>query len=484
MVKNQMKKNDLVRITISDMGINGEGIGKADGFPLFVKDAVIGDEIVARVTKLKKNYGFGRLEEIIIKSPVRCDAPCKFSRQCGGCQLQALKYSEQLRFKHKKVRNNLIHIGGFSSADVEAVMEEPIGSQKPFHYRNKAQFPFGKDRDGNTVTGFFQGRSHNIVANTDCILGVEVNKEILECILSYMKEFEVPPYDEEKGKGLIRHVLIRYGFTTGEIMVCIVVNANKLPEEDILCERLSKIEKMTSVSISVNRENTNVIMGNKIRVLWGKPYITDYIGDLEFRISPLSFYQVNPIQTEKLYTKALEYAGLTGNETVWDLYCGIGTISLFLAKEAKKVYGVEIIPQAIDDARDNAKRNGITNAEFFVGAAEDIFTEFMEKRPDEARPDVVVVDPPRKGCDKKLLETILNMEPEKIVYVSCDSATLARDLKILCEDKYRLEKAVAVDQFSQTVHVETVVLLSQQKPDDHIEIEINLDEIDATSAET
>ena len=456
-----MKKNDLVNITIEDMGINGEGIGKFEGFPLFVKDAVIGDEIVARVTKLKKNYGFARVENLLQPSAVRTMPVCKYSRQCGGCQLQALDYAEQLKFKHNKVRNNLIRIGKFSEELIDSIMEKPIGSDVPYHYRNKAQFPFGRDREGNTVTGFYQGRSHNIVSNTDCALGVSVNHSILEKVLSYMTENNVKPYDEESGRGLIRHVLIRYGFTTKEIMVCLVVNGRSLPNEEILTDSLREIDGMTSITLNINEKNTNVILGNELRLLWGQTYITDYIGDIEFRISPLSFYQVNPAQTVKLYGKALEYAGLSGAETVWDLYCGIGTISLFLARSAKKVYGVEIIPQAIEDAQDNARRNNIDNAEFYVGAAEDVFTDFMAQHPGEADPDVVVVDPPRKGCDEKLLQTMIAMAPERIVYVSCDSATLARDLEILCKERYKLVKAVAVDQFSQTVHVESVALLAK-----------------------
>lgn len=456
-----MKKNDLVNITIEDMGINGEGIGKFEGFPLFVKDAVIGDEIVARITKLKKNYGFARVENLLQPSAVRTMPVCKYSRQCGGCQLQALDYAEQLKFKHNKVRNNLIRIGKFSEELIDSIMEKPIGSDVPYHYRNKAQFPFGRDREGNTVTGFYQGRSHNIVSNTDCALGVSVNHSILEKMLSYMTENNVKPYDEESGRGLIRHVLIRYGFTTKEIMVCLVVNGRSLPNEEILTDSLREIDGMTSITLNINEKNTNVILGNELRLLWGQTYITDYIGDIEFRISPLSFYQVNPAQTVKLYGKALEYAGLSGAETVWDLYCGIGTISLFLARSAKKVYGVEIIPQAIEDAQDNARRNNIDNAEFYVGAAEDVFTDFMAQHPGEADPDVVVVDPPRKGCDEKLLQTMIAMAPERIVYVSCDSATLARDLEILCKERYELVKAVAVDQFSQTVHVESVALLTK-----------------------
>ena len=310
------------------------------------------------------------------------------------------------------------------------------------------------------VTGFYAGRSHNIIANTDCALGVEENKTVLETILAYMKKYGVSAYDETSGKGLIRHVLIRKGFASGQLMACVVINGNKLPEEKTLAEELWKIPGMTSVSINVNTERTNVILGKKVRVLKGKEKIEDTIGDVVFRISPLSFYQVNPIQTKKLYGQALEYAGLTGEETVWDLYCGIGTISLFLAKKAKKVYGVEIVPEAIADAKENAARNGITNAEFFVGKAEEVLPRKYEEEGVYA--DVIVVDPPRKGCDEKCLETMVRMRPERIVYVSCDSATLARDLKYLGEMGYEVRKWRGCDMFPGTVHVETVCLLSKK----------------------
>ena len=445
---------------ITDTGIEGEGIGKTDGFILFVKDAVIGDTVQVKVMKAKKNYAYAKLEKVLVPSPFRVQPPCPFHRQCGGCQLQPLSYEKQLEFKQNKIRNNLIRIGGFSPEHIDACMEPIIGMEDPWHYRNKAQFPFGYDKEGNVVTGFYAGRSHNIIANTDCALGVEENKTVLETILAYMKKYGVSAYDETSGKGLIRHVLIRKGFASGQLMACVVINGNKLPEEKTLAEELWKIPGMTSVSINVNTERTNVILGKKVRVLKGKEKIEDTIGDVVFRISPLSFYQVNPIQTKKLYGQALEYAGLTGEETVWDLYCGIGTISLFLAKKAKKVYGVEIVPEAIADAKENAARNGITNAEFFVGKAEEVLPRKYEEEGVYA--DVIVVDPPRKGCDEKCLETMVRMRPERIVYVSCDSATLARDLKYLGEMGYEVRKWRGCDMFPGTVHVETVCLLSKK----------------------
>lgn len=453
------KKNDIVVIKIEDMGTEGEGIGKAEGFPLFVKDAVIGDEIKARIVKVKKNYGYGRLEEILTPSPFRATPRCTYNRQCGGCQLQSLSYDKQLEFKQQKVRNNLLRIGGFSAEELERIMEPIVGMEDCWHYRNKAQFPIGTDKQGNPIAGFYAGRTHTIIANTDCALGVSENKEILEAVLLWMRSYRIPAYEETSGKGLVRHVLIRKGFTSGELMVCLVINGKKLPKAKELVEALVQIKNMTSVSYSVNEKNTNVIMGTEIVPLWGKETIQDAIGDISFSISPLSFYQVNPVQTKKLYELAVEYAQLTGKETVWDLYCGIGTISLFMARRAGRVYGVEIIPQAIRDAKENAERNGIKNAEFFVGKAEEVLPEKYAREGISA--DVIVVDPPRKGCDEKCLETMLKMRPERIVYVSCDSATLARDLKLLREGGYEPVRVRAVDQFPMSVHVETVVLLSK-----------------------
>lgn len=518
------EKNDIVTVTIEDVGMEGEGIGKIDGFPLFIKDAVVGDTVEAKIIKSKKNYAYARVEKVVTPSPFRVEPPCRSHRQCGGCQIQALSYDRQLAFKQDKVRNNLLRIGGFSEAEVDRVMEPVVGMENPLRYRNKAQYPFGTDRQGNPITGFYAGRTHSIIPNTECYLGREENREILQVILDYMKEYHVNAYDEETGKGLIRHALIRTGFYTGEIMVCLVINykeekeaarsasegkntktgrgklatgeAHYLPEQDKLLEKLALINGMTSVSVSINTERTNVIMGKEIHTIWGSDTITDkirvrdtgkedmpYTGEeLTFSISPLSFYQVNPMQTEKLYSLALEYAGLTGKESVWDLYCGIGTISLFMALRAKEVYGVEIIPQAIDDARQNAVRNHIANAEFFVGKAEEVLPAAYEK--EESHPDVIVVDPPRKGCDEKCLDTMLKMAPSRIVYVSCDSATLARDLKLLCAGGYRLERVRPVDQFAHTVHVETVCLLSKlHEAKHHANVTLDMDELDLTSAE-
>lgn len=473
----EFRKNDLVTLEIEDCGIDGEGIGKADGFTVFVKDAVIGDTVTAKIIKAKKNYGYGRLMEVLKPSPYRVELKCEFARQCGGCQLQALSYDQQLVFKTNKVKGHLERIGGFTDIPMEPI----IGMDELFHYRNKAQFPVGRNKEGKIVTGFYAGRTHNIIENRDCALGVAENKEVLDRVIAHMEKYGIEPYNEATGKGLVRHVLIRYGYFTKEVMVCLILNGNKLPKEEQLVKSLCEIPGMTSITINVNKKHSNVILGEEIRLLWGQEYITDRIGDISYQISPLSFYQVNPMQTQKLYAKALEYADLHGEETVWDLYCGIGTISLFLAQKAKFVRGVEIVPAAIENAKENAKLNGLENTEFFVGKAEEVLPREYKKNGVYA--DVIVVDPPRKGCDETLLETMVEMNPERIVYVSCDSATLARDLKYLCERGYELRKVCPVDQFGMTVHVETVVLLSQQKPDDTIEIDLDLDELDATSAE-
>ncbi len=473
----EYRKNDIVTLEIVDCGTDGEGIGKADGFTVFVKDAVIGDTVTAKIMKAKKNYGYGRLMEILKPSPYRVEPICPSARQCGGCQLQAVSYEEQKAFKEKKLRGHLERIGGFK----ELPMEPLIGMDEPYHYRNKAQFPVGRNKEGRIVTGFYAGRTHAIIENRDCALGIPQNKEVLDRVIAHMEKYNIAPYDEMTGKGLVRHIFVRYGFFTGELMVCLIINGQDLPHQKELVEKLGEIPGMTSISLNINKKRNNVILGDKVKTIWGKEYITDKIGDISYEISPLSFFQVNPHQTWKLYSKALEYADLHGEETVWDLYCGIGTISLFLAQKAKFVRGVEIVPAAIEDARRNAHLNEIDNVEFFVGKAEEVLPREYEKNGVYA--DVIVVDPPRKGCDEMLLKTILKMQPKRVVYVSCDSATLARDLRFLCDNGYELKKVCGVDQFPQTVHVETVVLLSQQKPDDTIEIDLDLDELDATSAE-
>ena len=516
----EYKKNSKLEVTITDMGTQGEGIGKVDGYTLFVKDAIVGDTVTALITKPKKNYAYARCEKVLVPSPFRVNPPCAQHRRCGGCQLMAMSYEKQLMQKTEKVKNNLMRLGGFSEALLDSVMEPIAGMEVPYRYRNKAQYPVGKDKDGKCIAGFYAGRTHTIIAGTDCLLGAQTNEIILQTILSFMEEQHIAPYDEKTGEGLVRHILIRTGFATGQIMVCIVINGDQLPASNLLVERLvglnesglkeimqqgsevqrniaiehsteksvpesgnesegkdiqmaenetedefcTVIPQITSISLNINKENTNVILGDQIILLYGEPYITDYIGNVAFQISPLSFFQVNPVQTKVLYDTALEYADLTGNETVWDLYCGIGTISLFLAQKAKQVYGVEIVPQAIEDARKNAALNDMHNVKFFVGKAEEVLPDYYAQHQDSemTRPDVIVVDPPRKGCDEACLTTMLAMQPQRIVYVSCDSATLARDLKILCEGGYELKRVRPVDMFGHTVHVECVTLLQRK----------------------
>ncbi|MGN0371537.1 MAG: 23S rRNA (uracil(1939)-C(5))-methyltransferase RlmD, partial [Enterocloster sp.] len=444
-----MEKNQEFTVEIEDMNEDGAGVGRLEGYIWFIKDTVIGDVVRARAMKMKKSYGFARLMEVLQPSPARTVPPCPVARQCGGCQLQAMSYEEQLKFKERKVLNNLVRIGRFREEEIP--MLPIIGMEHPFRYRNKAQFPFGTDKEGNIIAGFYAGRTHAIIASEDCLLGVEENREILELIKAFMNAHHIRPYDEAAHTGLVRHALIRKGFRTGEIMVCLVINGRKLPHSEELVEKLKRIKGMTSITLSINTEKTNVIMGKEVCNLFGPGYITDYIGNVKYQISSLSFYQVNPVQTEKLYGTALEYAGLAGDEVVWDLYCGIGTISLFLAQKAKQVYGVEIVPQAIEDAKRNAALNGIENAEFFVGKAEEVLPEQYEKN--HICADVIVVDPPRKGCDQVCLDTILKMSPRRVVYVSCDSATLARDLRYLADGGYRVEKVRCCDMFGETVHV-------------------------------
>lgn len=463
------KKNDVLEIEITDQGTTGEGIGKVSGYTLFVKDTVIGDVAKVKVMKAKKNYAFARLVEIVKPSKYRVEPLCPVAKSCGGCQLQAMNYQQQLKFKQEKVFNNIRRIGGVEDFVMKPIMgiEELCikGHEEngPFHYRNKAQFPVGRDKEGRIISGFYAGRTHSIISVNDCLLGTGVNKTVMDIIKMYMTLEGVKPYDEVTHKGVVRHVLIREGKHTGEVMVCIIINGDKLPQVDRLVEQLLKVSGMTDISLNINKEKNNVILGDKIIKLYGPGYIEDYIGDVKFRISPLSFFQVNPVQTEKLYSKAMEYAKLTGSETVWDLYCGIGSISLFLAKNARKVIGVEIVEPAVEDAKVNARINNIENVDFISGAAEDVVPEYFQKHKGEpeCNPDVIVVDPPRKGCDEKLLNTMVLMAPKRIVYVSCDSATLARDIKWLSDKGYKLVEATPCDMFGQSVHVETVALLVQ-----------------------
>ena len=496
-----MKKNDVYEITIEDIGTDGEGIGHIyeagsdKGIAVFVKDAVIGDVASVKLIKVKKNYAYGRLMEVIIPSPYRVEPVCTNARRCGGCSIMHMSYEKQLDYKWNKVRNCLERIGGIS--DVADIMEPIYGMEKPYNFRNKMQFPVGLDRDGKVQIGFYAGRTHSIIDLEQCHIGHPVNDYIVAELKSWLQKWQdktgVFIYDEEAHKGLVRHILTRVGFVTGELMVCLIINGNSIEKYvgDMNCEdelrqavikavekynqsiqsqnldtpRSSLEIKLTSLSININRDKTNRILGDKCKTLWGQDYISDYIGEIRFNISPMSFYQVNPAQTKVLYDKAVEYADLSGNEVVWDMYCGIGTISLSLAKKAGKVYGVEIVPQAIEDAKVNAKINDMTNTEFFCGKAEEVVPAFYRGEIGDGEsagkhPDVIVVDPPRKGCDSVLLDTIHAMAPKRLVYVSCDPATLARDVKILMEKGFKLEKVAVVDQFGHSGHTEAVVRMS------------------------
>lgn len=477
-----IKKNDVVELEITDIGADGEGIGKYEGFTLFVKDAVVGDVVKAHVLKMKKAYGYAKVTEIVRPSEYRVEPKCEFASKCGGCQLQHLSYEKQLEYKQNKVVSCLERIGGFKGiAEVPGIVMPIIGMEEPFYYRNKAQFPVGRGKNDELLIGFYAGHTHSIINHEECAIQSKVCVDIVRVVRSWIEENSISIYNEETHTGLLRHILTRVGFATGEIMVCLIINGDYIPATAELTNALvplrfeEKARRVTadgelieseyhikSICVNINKDKTNRILGDVVKAVLGEPRITDYIGDLKYRISPLSFFQVNPMQTKKLYDKALEYAGLNGDETVWDLYCGTGTISLFLAKAAKQVYGIEIIPQAVEDAKVNAGINNITNAEFFAGAAEEVFPLLYEKDRAKYQADVVVVDPPRKGCDEVLLDTIVKMGPKRVVYVSCDPATLARDLKYLCEKGYDIKKVQPVEQFAQTGHVECVVLMSKK----------------------
>ncbi len=461
-----LKKNDELVIIIDDLGSQGEGIGHVDGYALFVKGALPGERVRVRLMKQKKTYGFARLIEVLEPSSERVEAVCPVSSSCGGCTWQHISYREQLAFKEKRVRDCLTRIGG---VDLDRVTWLPIlgMDEEPWHYRNKAQFPVREDERGIPQKGFFASHSHRLIPVGDCEIQHPVINQVIDTILKFMREYHVRAYQEQEHRGLVRHIYVRHGYHTGQIMVCVVINGSSLPHSEKMVERLCKIQGMTSIYLNVNKEKTNVILGKEMKRIYGDPYIEDTIGDIRYRISPQSFYQVNPRQTEKLYQTALSFADLKGDEIVWDLYCGIGTISLFLAKNAKHVTGVELVPQAIENARENARINGIQNVEFHCGSAGEIAEKLYRNqdlgthRQKSQKANVVVVDPPRKGCDAALLDTIVKMQPDKIVYVSCDPATLARDVKMLGENGYRLEKVQACDMFPQGGHVETVACLQR-----------------------
>ena len=488
--EHSLQKNDLITLEITDLTEEGQGVGKKDGLVFFVKDSVMGDKVEARILKVKKNYAYAKVENLLEASPHRIAPLCPVAGKCGGCQLQHLSYEKELSWKEDRIAQSLIRIAGLSPEEVESKTEGILGGVLS-RYRNKAQYPVqsrkevhsGKVADVSASSsalsmGFYGFHSHRIIETKDCLINSVENPLILNCIKDWAREYKISGYEEETGKGLLRHIFLRKGFSTGEILLCLVLNGKSLPHGKELWERMQDLSlsveeggqvqgSIVGLCVNINEGSGNAILGRETRCLYGKDSIEDKIGELSFSISVPSFYQVNPVQTEKIYGKALEYAALTGEETVWDCYCGIGTISLFLAQKAKQVYGLEIVPEAIENAKKNAEKNGLHNTEFFVGAAEEVLPKWVEEQKREGKDvgnlvDVVSLDPPRKGCDEACLSAVLELSPKRIVYVSCDPGSLARDIKYLGEGGYKLEKWVGIDNFPRTGHVETVVLLSRK----------------------
>ena len=517
-----LQKNDLITLEITDLTEEGQGVGKKDGLVFFVKDSVMGDWVEARILKAKKNYAYAKVEKLLEASPYRITLLCPVAGKCGGCQLQHLSYEKELAWKEDRISQSLIRIAGLSPEEVESKKEGILGGVLS-RYRNKAQYPVqnrkevysGKVADASTSLsvlsmGFYGFHSHRIIETEDCLINSAENPLILNCIKDWAREYKISGYEEETGKGLLRHIFLRKGFSTGEILLCLVLNGKSLPygkelwenlqglslsaeegdlqrgedvscgmdaqsQEDVYCGKNGTVQgRIVGLCVNINEGRGNAILGRETLCLYGKDSIEDKIGELSFSISVPSFYQVNPAQTEKIYGKALEYAALTGEETVWDCYCGIGTISLFLAQKAKQVYGLEIVPEAIENAKKNAEKNGLQNAEFFVGAAEEVLPKWVEEQKRELSAkgadcgiedmvDVVSLDPPRKGCDEACLSAVLELSPKRIVYVSCDPGSLARDIKYLREGGYTLEKWVGIDNFPRTGHVETIALLQKEE---------------------
>jgi len=449
-------KNEIVETEIAGLTHEGHGVGRVDGFALFIPGALPGERVRVKVLKVKKQYGYGKLLDILTASPHRTEPACPIYARCGGCQWQHLSYEQQLEWKRQQVVDALARIGGLSSVTVHPT----IGMERPWQYRNKAQVPVGL-QDGRVVTGFYAPRSHRVIPMERCGIQHSAAEKALGAVRDWAERWRVPVYDEERHEGLLRHVVVKTGFATDEVMAVLVTNGERVPHVRELVERLRQtVPGLAGVVQNIQTDRTNVIMGERTKVLWGRDVIYDELRGIRFAISARSFYQVNPVQTEVLYSKALEYAQLTGRETVIDAYCGIGTISLFLAQKAKRVYGVEVVPEAVEDARRNAALNNFDNVTFVAGEAETIIPQWAEEG---MRADVIVVDPPRKGCDQRLLDAILAMAPERVVYVSCNPATLARDLKYLVAHGYEAREVQPVDMFPQTVHVECVVWMSKEK---------------------
>lgn len=449
-----VKKGDNIELQIAGLGSSGEGVGRYDGFTVFVRGALSEETVQAEIVLVKKNYAVGKLIKIITASPDRVEPVCPVYADCGGCQLQHLSYAGQLRMKQQQVKDALTRIGHL---DIEVL--PVIGCNNPWNYRNKMQFPAASGAEGKISIGCYAAATHSVIDTGSCMIQKEANNEVLTTVRKWMQRYGISAYDEKTGKGLIRHVMSRVGVHSGEVMAVLITSAYDIPHKKELVEWLTKyVPNLVSVVQNINKKPTNIVMGNKTRVLYGQPTITDSLGALSFNISAQSFFQVNSEQAEKLYNKALEYAALSGNETVVDVYCGTGTISLYLAKHAGKVYGIEIVAPAIEDAKKNAQENNCNNAEFILGDAAEKLPQLLAE---EVRPDVVVVDPPRAGCEQKVLKAIADVEPQRIVYVSCNPASLARDLAYLAERGYKSMAAQPVDMFPMTSHVETVVWLSK-----------------------
>ena len=450
----QVEKNQIYEIEIKDVASDGNGVGTIDGFAVFIPATVTGDIVRALIVKVQKRYAYAKVLEIIKPSLYRKESECTAFEKCGGCSLMHINYEHQLEIKKGIIENALKRIGGIARG-----VDEMMGAEDAFRYRNKMIFPVGEDKNGAPLCGFFRERSHDIIPLDDCLLGDEINALILSAVKEYMKKYSVSAYDEKAHKGIIRRIFTRKGAVSGEVMVVISANTEELPEKEALIEKICAISpKIVSIILNVNKKKTNLVLGDKNIVLFGRDRITDTLCGVEYEISAHSFYQINHTQTEKLYKKALEYADISKDDTVMDIYCGIGTISLYAAKKVKKVIGVEIVPQAIADAKENAKRNGIYNAEFYCADAEELVPELIDKG---ATPDIVILDPPRKGSNEATLSAVISAKPKRIVYVSCNPATLARDLKFLSDD-YEISKVSGVDMFPNTNHVETIVLLYQK----------------------
>ena len=444
-----LSKNKEYVVDIVDIGQGGVGIGKYEGFTVFVEGGLIQDKVKVRINKSKKNYAVGDIVKIIEKSQLRVERICSDDlKECGGCQIQELDYNKQLELKTNEVKQVISRIGKLENVEIH----ETIGMKNPCRYRNKAQFPI-QNINGETAIGFYKKKSHDVIPTDMCVIQHDINDKIIKIIKTYIQAYNVSLYNETTHTGVLRHLVTKVGFTTNEVMVVLVANGTNLPHLNELASVLKEnIPGFKTLVLNINKAKTNVILGKENKVIYGNGKINDYIGDLVFEISPLSFFQVNPIQTEVLYNKALEYAELKENDTVFDIYCGIGTISLFLAQKATKVYGIEIIEDAIKDAKINAKLNKLDNVEFYVGKAEEVVPKMYSEG---KTADVVVVDPPRKGCDEKVLDTIVSMKPDRVVYVSCNPSTLARDLAYLNERGYKCVEIQPVDMFPHTMHVES-----------------------------